>query len=434
MNKWFIVGICLAVVGFLVLSGLFVISCSSIQQETATLAASATAQAVTKSLLRSNIATSGTNSGTISGTITDLITENPLAGVSVEADGIKTTTNSSGNYALTGLTAGSINVVITATGYENISIRCNSSIVNVALLPDERSPSGTLTGVLTDASGNPVANAGIFAASSTYFQETANRTVTDALGRFTLETDAGDVLIVASSITVESGVMKGIASAYRRLTLVAGSTQEVNIQFPADQPTISGTVTNTTTLTKEGFYATPVAGNAMMIAGGHFYGVSSYNSAIPITQGSDRLFVFAGAGSNRWYWDGDYVTVSSGENITKNFTIGNPIELTSPVSNADVTSTPTFTWELGTGNSFDFYIVDIWTQVSPTQNIRVRRMFTEDTSYVLSGGEALAAGTYTWSISGFEVEDYTRTSHFVPSEMTIDNWSQDTINGSFTIL
>lgn len=432
MKRW--LGLAAVLVSLGLLVGMVAVGCGQ-GGGGGTPVADPTAQALSKQSFRSDISTSGTNSGTISGKITNMLTGDPVSGVAVAAGGKSATTDSSGNYSLSGATEGTVTFATTHPDFENISVVCNSSGIGIGLLPKNRSPKGTIYGTVKDASGDPVIGAAVIAASSTYFQESSTIAITGADGSYTMSTEAGDVVVVVGTATPEGSDMRTNAVQYAKVTLAEGSSLEVNLQFPADQGTISGNVNNTSSplLTNGSVGAMLIVGNAAVGMGGYYSSssITSYSFAVPPTQGSDIFLLLAGGGSNRYYWDADYTAVSAGQTVTKNFTIGNPVQMVSPLSGATVTSTPTLSWEAGDGNNFDVYLIKIF-QGSSTTGL-VRNILTEGTSYTLTSAEALAAGSYGWFVAGYEINGYTSISSFNLSELTIMNGSQDTLNGSFIV-
>lgn len=103
------------------------------------------------------------SNGAISGTVTDASTGTPIAGASAyvyDSSGsypiASATTNASGTYTITGLSAGSYTVKFFATGYASstyagtvsVSLGTTTSGINAALSPD-----GAISGTVTDAGG-----------------------------------------------------------------------------------------------------------------------------------------------------------------------------------------------------------------------------------------------------------------------------------------
>jgi hypothetical protein len=415
MKKTWILVAVLVMLGLLV--GAIAIGCGEVKKEGEP-TANLTAQALLKSFTGSNIFTSGTNSGTISGKITDMLTGNPLVGTTVSAGSKSATTNSSGNYTLSGVTPGEVTFSTNASGYEDISIVCNSSTINIGLLAEVRSPTGTISGKVTDSSGQPVSGAVVSAASETYFQETAKSTITDSNGNYTLTNEAGDVVVIAL------GHASGVASQYKRINLGASAT--VNFQYSANSGTISGTITNNSANLSTSFVAGLVVGGTMVSIGVDPATGGQYSCVVPPTQGSDT-YLITGFGwksaGGQWFWPCDYVSVSAGQTLTRNFTVQEPIQQVSPTDEAVVSATPTLTWQAGTGSTFDFYILDVYASIYPSSK-RIRRIITENLSYTLSAAESLTSGDYFWSIAGFNVTGAYSISSFDPSKITIAYYSQ----------
>jgi hypothetical protein len=424
MKKLWVIVSVLVLLGLIV--GAIAIGCGE-TKKTEEPTANLTAQALLKKFTGSNIYTSGTNSGNISGKITDMLTGNPLVGTTVSAGGKSATTNSSGNYTLSGATPGEITFSTNASGYENISIVCNSSTINIGLLAENRSPMGTISGKVTDSSGKPVAGARIEAASETYFDEPPTTfTFTDSNGNYIITNEAGSVIVSAISGTVEANnTVTVFGSQYKRINL--GTTETVNIQFPANTGTISGAITNSSTLNVLGVIAALVAGKNVLPIGGagaDSIAAGQFNLTVPPTQGTDQ-FLLVGIGDktavyHHSYWDCDYASVSAGQTVSRNLTIQEPVEMVSPAANATgVSAMPTFTWKPGTGTAYDFYILRWW-------GAEDRTVITPNLSYTLSTSESLASGNYEWDIVGIKVKAIKAVSlsGFDISKVTIDCLSQ----------
>jgi hypothetical protein len=429
MKKTWVLAAVLVLLGLLV--GAIAIGCGEAKKEEEAVA-NLTAQALLKSVTRSNIFTSGTNSGSISGKITDMLTGNPLIGASVSAGGKSATTNSSGNYTLSGVTPGTVTFSTNASGYEDISIVCNSSTINIGLLAENRSPMGTISGKVTDSSGNPVSGARVQAVSETYFDEPpVTETYTDSNGNYTLTNEAGAVVVCANSYTIEAAATRIIASQYKRLNL--GTAATLNLQYPANTGTISGTVNNISTdLNNTRFGAMLIAGGSGVFIGEVPTTGGQYSCAVPPTQGSDK-YLAVGYGSkttaSHFYHAYDYVSVSAGQTVTRNFTVKEPIQQVGPTDEAVVSTTPTFTWKPATGTTFDFYFVYLYS--SATSKI-VRTISTQNLSYTVPASVSMNPGNYYWIVNGIKVSNPANLSNFNQLLLTIVASSQHGVR-DFTV-
>src|SRR6266516_4260014 len=100
--------------------------------------------------------------GTLEGTVTDSSNGNPIAGASITVQplGASTTTGPDGHYSFT-LPVGDYQVTAHSFGYTDQTQPATvtdggDTVVNFALVP---SPSGSLSGTVTDSSNNPIENA-----------------------------------------------------------------------------------------------------------------------------------------------------------------------------------------------------------------------------------------------------------------------------------
>jgi N-acetylneuraminic acid mutarotase len=100
--------------------------------------------------------------GTLEGTVTDFTNGNPIAGatITVAPLGASTTTDASGHYSIL-LPVGDYQVTAHAFGYDDLTQPATvtdggDTVLDFALHP---SPSGTLSGTVTDSANNPIENA-----------------------------------------------------------------------------------------------------------------------------------------------------------------------------------------------------------------------------------------------------------------------------------
>lgn len=159
-----------------------------------------------------------TTSSAVTGSITGQITDTsgtPLANATVTLQGVsgrhhshfRATTDASGNYILRNVRAGDYVIRATDRGYLP-----NASAAFTVAAGDNTAPSvqltalvyGSLTGQVTDASGNPLANAGVMlrpagiSADAARYEGPVLFAVTDAQGNYTLSNvPAGDYVVLA---------------------------------------------------------------------------------------------------------------------------------------------------------------------------------------------------------------------------------------------
>src|SRR5262249_58207802 len=108
------------------------------------------------STLNFSLAPSSSSPGTISGRVSDSSTGAALAGATVSYSGGSTTTDSSGNYTLSNVAAGTVSVTASMTGFtsQTSSVTVSSgatSTLNFSLAPSNSLP-GTIAGRVTNSS------------------------------------------------------------------------------------------------------------------------------------------------------------------------------------------------------------------------------------------------------------------------------------------
>jgi len=172
------------------------------------------------------------NPGTITGTVTDGSTAQPLSSASVTlAAGPTGTTNSAGQYTLTGVAEGTYTVSVTATGYAttslSITVGPGTTITqNFALQPNP----GTITGAVTDASTNQ-------AVSGATVSYSGGSATTSAAGMYTLNNVPEGSYTVTVSAT-------GYASQSPNVSVGPGGTTSQNVALQPNPGSITGTITD----------------------------------------------------------------------------------------------------------------------------------------------------------------------------------------------
>ncbi len=183
--------------------------------------------------LTANTFTLTSNTGTVSGVVTSSTTNAAISGATVLYGGGSTTTNASGAYSLTGVPAGSVNLVASASGFNSQTITVTitggqTSTANFSLTP-VTTTTGTVTGQITNIStGGAIAGATV--------KWSSGSTTSSGTGTYTLtQVTAGPQNITASA----TGYVARTVAA----SVTGGTTTTLNIAL-ATGGKIAGTVTH----------------------------------------------------------------------------------------------------------------------------------------------------------------------------------------------
>jgi len=183
--------------------------------------------------------------GTISGTVTDSSTSNPISGAFIEVfkgpiSIASTTTDGSGNYTIADLAPDNYIVEATATNYQNQDIGAtviSGGITTVDFALD--SNPGTISGTVTDSStSNPIAGALIEVFKGPILIASI---LTDPDGNYIITDLAPDSYEVEAMANNYQDQMAGAI-------VTAGGTTTVDFALDSNPGTISGTVTDSSTL------------------------------------------------------------------------------------------------------------------------------------------------------------------------------------------
>lgn len=159
-----------------------------------------------------------------------------VVGARVEAAGVVTQTDNSGNFQLTNLPTGTIRVTGSKIGYDDITVEINSSggtITGVQIaLP--LVTTGTVYGTVTDGT-NPVSGAMVSIAGATSYYQT----ITDSSGYYRI-----DVIWPVNQPYVLTASKTGFAATMRTKTLTSGAQQEDFTLGVAQQGYINGVVSD----------------------------------------------------------------------------------------------------------------------------------------------------------------------------------------------
>jgi acid phosphatase len=257
------------------------------------------------------------STGTITGRITSNATGAALSGASVSYSGGSTTTDGSGNYTLSNVPTGSVNVTASMTGFtsQTASVSVTSgttSTRNFALAPSS-TPTGTITGHVTNNSNG----AALSGATVSY---SAGSTTTDGSGSYTLtNVPAGNVSVTAS--------LAGFSSQTASVTVASGVTVTLNFALTPSgtgSGTISGRVTNINT-------GGAISGATVSFSGGSTTTDSSGGYAFSnVAAGTYSLT----ATHTGYFRVTNSVTVSSGATATLNFALATGGKVAGTVSDA----------------------------------------------------------------------------------------------------
>jgi phosphatidylinositol-3-phosphatase len=241
--------------------------------------------------------------GTISGHVTNSSTGAALAGATLSYSGGSTTTDSSGNYTLSNVPAGSVSITASLTGFaaQTSSVTVSSgatSTLNFSLAPTNSSP-GTISGRVTNSS----TGAALAGATVSY---SGGSTTTDSSGNYTLSNvDVGTVSVTAS--------LTAFTSQTNAVTVSSGATSTLNFSLaPTTTPgSINGKVTNIST-------GGAVSGATVSFSGGSATTDSSGNYSFSNVAASTYNVTAIHSG---YFALTKSATVSSGASTTLNFAI-----------------------------------------------------------------------------------------------------------------
>jgi phosphatidylinositol-3-phosphatase len=242
--------------------------------------------------------------GSVTGQVTNSSTGAALAGATVSYSGGSTTTDSSGNYTLSNVPAGTVSVTASLTGFtsKTSSVTVTSgatSTLNFSLAPSGSSP-GTISGRVTNSS----TGATLSGATVSY---SGGSTTTDSSGNYTLSNvPAGTVSVTAS--------LAGFTSQTSSVTVTSGATSTLNFSLTPQGGTpgsISGKVTNIST-------GGAVSGATVSFSGGSTTTDSSGNYSFSnVAPGTYNIT----ATHSGYFALTKTATVSSGASTTLNFAI-----------------------------------------------------------------------------------------------------------------
>jgi PKD repeat protein len=256
--------------------------------------------------------------GTLTGRVTNGQTGTGISGARVASSGGSTTTNSAGNYTLTGVPSGEHLVTASAPGFATTSQPQLVPPGAVATLHFSLVGSGRVSGRVTASdTGNAIAGAAI-----TY---TGGSTTTDAGGNYSVPN-------IAAGPQTLTGSALGYSSTNQTVTVPVGGSVTVNFVLQPGRSTIQGEVQDRVT-------STPIVGATVAYSGGST--TTDANGAYIFADVAPGLYAVTASAL-------DYVSASQSVNVVAgsmgvtNFELapGSPTTLTfTPVGDACVKST-----------------------------------------------------------------------------------------------
>ena len=173
------------------------------------------------------------NTGGVTGVVKSSTTGAAISGATVQYGGGSTTTNTSGAYTLTGVPAGSVNLVASASGFNNQTITVTitggqTSTANFSLTPVSTS-TGTVTGTITNIStGGAISGATV--------KWSGGSTTSSSTGAYTLTNVTAGTQNITASAT-------GYSARTVAASVTGGTTTTLNIAL-ATGGKIAGTITH----------------------------------------------------------------------------------------------------------------------------------------------------------------------------------------------
>src|SRR5262249_35833914 len=182
------------------------------------------------STLNFSLAPSSSSPGTISGRVSDSSTGAALAGATVSYSGGSTTTDSSGNYTLSNVAAGTVSVTASINGFtsQTGSVTVSSgapSTLNFSLTPAASTP-GSISGNVTNiATARAVSGATVsFSGGSTTTDSSGNYSFSNVgAGTYNITAVHSGYFALTKSATVSSGVSTTLNFAIATGGKVAGT-------------------------------------------------------------------------------------------------------------------------------------------------------------------------------------------------------------------
>ena len=298
----------------------------------------------------SNIQTRGTNTGgTITGKVIRSFTGTAIQGALIFAPSatggtVSTCTNSSGNYTLSGAQIGKIPVTVAKQNYIAMTIVCSSSKINFALYSSWEAPSlpgiGTIEADIRYGGTRIEGWVSGYSESEPFCSHGSRVSLPDYPD---IDLPAGTVHLSAHAVGI------GGTSQETILNLSEDETKLITLEISSLVGTVEGTVTPPSGLPDLHIAATSISpGTHILPFGRASIEGTNYTMQVPPSQGNP-YFMLVQASSQEGGWHVpvsliyDWLSISDGQIITRNYSFKNVPILTSP-SGSIPTSTPTFIW------------------------------------------------------------------------------------------
>jgi len=184
------------------------------------------------------------NSGGACGVVTDSVSGLPLKNVTVSAQGSSCLTNSKGQYALTSLVPGVVNLSFTKSVYTPASVPTTITLNSTASANESLTlTAGPLTGTVTGPGSAPVKSVTVTVMAAN--NAVMGQATTNSLGAFTLKGLAAGPITVSFSKT-------NYVTASNTLTTLPSVAATTNIQIQEVPGTIEGVVKSSTSALLQG--------------------------------------------------------------------------------------------------------------------------------------------------------------------------------------
>jgi hypothetical protein len=328
-----------------------------------------------------------TSGNTISGRVTSAANGSGIAGAKIAFYGGETTADSSGNYQLPNVPAGSTQLTARASGYQNYSIVITSgtqSTANFALIPSNAA--GSVTGKITSAIDG-TARPGV---TVTYSGGSAT---TNSSGAFTFSAIPGGTYDFTAQLS-------GWVSVTIRATVQPATASVLNMRI-ATGAKLTGRVTNSA--------GAALAGATVNLHGG----LVPINISVKTDSNGnyDSGWVAIGsyqavASASGYALSRASVTLSTGATTTKNFVLGTAADFAisaSPASQTVTSGQPTtYTVQVTPGQGFTS-AVSLSASGLPagaSAGFNPAAIASGTSTLTVSTGTGTPAGTYTLTISG----------------------------------
>jgi hypothetical protein len=257
--------------------------------------------------------------GTIDGRVRSAIDCHDISGATVSADGVSTTTNSSGLYSLA-LSAGTgVSVKVTASGWISQTTTMNVYPGVGTQAEFFIATGGQLNGTVVDTNGAPISGTTVTANGG--YAPTSLTMTADSLGKFASGwISTGTYTVTASAV--------GFNTATTSATLTAGQTTNVTLTLTSGTSSGPGAIAGTVTSATDGH---PLA-NATVTAAGQST-LTNSTGAYSISNVAPGTYTVS-ASLSGWQTNSTTVSVTSGATSTANIPLATTGRISGTVRSA----------------------------------------------------------------------------------------------------